>query len=316
MAFNCKNIKIKQGNKGKQVTELQEALKTLGYLPKTFKATGEFKADTFKAVKKFQEATKNTPDGWVGPQTCKSLNSKLNALKSVKKTTDNTLDCPKIYLKEKSKDKEKVKILQTMLKEFGYYTRQVDGDYGPYTKEAVSAYQRNTSGLRVDGEFGPVTCKKFTEKYKEEQKKKATAKNTKTTTKKTVVLDPNRPDPKKNIIKEKDANLSIDGIFFIASSITPSTPFNYGNYSTLDMMDGTSYTYQTHPKQREYSVDIYLHKRDLAELRNEFEKMTKRVCKVLSNDIIVGNYVINVTYAWSNLSSHRKVTLKLTEWRG
>ena len=315
MTLNCKNIKLKQGNKSKKVTELQEALKTLGYLDKKFNADGNYNSETTAAVKKFQKATKNTVDGWVGPQTCKSLNNKLTATKSVKKTTSNAINCPKINLKKGSKGND-VKTLQTMLKQLGYYTRQVDGEFGDFTKQAVEDYQRSTGTLAIDGVFGPVTCKKLTAKIEEENKKSANAKNTKTTTKKTVVLDPNRPDPDKNVISEKEANLSIDGIFFIASSISPTTPFNYGNYNTLDMMDGTSYTYQAHPKQHEYSVDIYLHKHQLADLRNEFEKMTKRVCKVMSNDIIVGNYVINVTYAWSNLASHRKVTLKLTEWRG
>lgn len=315
MSLNCKNIKLKQGQKSTKVAELQQALMKLGYLPKTFKADGNYGVETTAAVKKFQKATKNTVDGWVGPQTCKSLNKKTTTTTSVTKTTTNAINCPKINLKKGSKGDD-VKTLQTMLKALGYYTRQIDGDFGQYTDSAVKAYQRNAGGLLVDGIFGPVTCKKLTAKYTETITKQNNAKNSTTTVKKTVVLDPNRPDTSKNVIPEKEANLSIDGIFLIASTITPNTGFRYGNYNTLDMMDGTSYTYQTHPKQLEYTVETYLHKDKFKRLKNEFDKMTKRVCKVINEDIEAGKYVVNISYAWSNLVTHRKITIKLTEWRG
>ena len=315
MSLNCKNIKLKQGQKSTKVAELQQALMKLGYLPKTFKADGNYGVETTAAVKKFQKATKNTVDGWVGPQTCASLNKKTTTTTSVTKTTANAINCPNINLKKGSKG-ENVKTLQTMLKALGYYTRQIDGDFGQYTDSAVKAYQRNAGGLLVDGIFGPVTCKKLTAKYTETITKQNNAKNSTTTVKKTVVLDPNRPDTSKNVIPEKEANLSIDGIFLIASTITPNTGFRYGNYNTLDMMDGTSYTYQTHPKQLEYTVETYLHKDKFKRLKNEFDKMTKRVCKVINEDIEAGKYVVNISYAWSNLVTHRKITIKLTEWRG
>lgn len=315
MSLNCKNIKLKQGQKSTKVAELQQALMKLGYLPKTFKADGNYGVETTAAVKKFQKATKNTVDGWVGPQTCASLNKKTTTTTSVTKTTANAINCPNINLKKGSKG-ENVKTLQTMLKALGYYTRQIDGDFGQYTDSAVKAYQRNAGGLLVDGIFGPVTCKKLTAKYTETITKQNNAKNSTTTVKKTVVLDPNRPDTSKNVIPEKEANLSIDGIFLIASTITPNTGFRYGNYNTLDMMDGTSYTYQTHPKQLEYTIETYLHKDKFKRLKNEFDKMTKRVCKVINEDIEAGKYVVNISYAWSNLVTHRKITIKLTEWRG
>ena len=296
-----------------KVAELQKGLQKLGYLSKDVDANGIFGAETTEAVKKFQKATKNTVDGWVGPQTCKSFNKKLTTNNNVSKTTSNAIDCPKINLKKGSKGNN-VKTLQTMLNKLGYYTRQIDGDFGDFTKQAVEDYQRAAGGLAIDGIFGPVTCKKLTAKYAEVTKKAANTKTT-TTTKK-VVTDANKPDPKKNVYKAKQANLDIDGIYLIATTITPNTGFRYGNYATLDMMDGTSYTYQTHPSQLEYTVECYMHKDDFKELKNEFEKMSKRVCNVTNEDIEAGKYVINISYAWSNLVTHRKVTLKLTEWRG
>lgn len=299
--------------KSTKVAELQQALIKLGYLQKNFKADGNYGAETTTAVKKFQKATKNTIDGWVGPQTCKSLNKKLTTNNNVSKTVSNAINCPNINLKKGSKGNN-VKTLQTMLNKLGYYTRQIDGDFGDFTKQAVEDYQRNAGGLLIDGIFGPVTCKKLTAKYAEVTKNTATTKTTTTTTK--VVTDPNKPDPKKNVYQAREANLNIDGIYLIASTITPNTGFRYGNYATLDMMDGTSYTYQQHPSQLEYTVECYMHKNSFKQLKNEFEKMTKRVCNVTNEDIEAGKYVINISYAWSNLVTHRKITLKLTEWRG
>lgn len=50
----------------------------------------------------------------------------------------------------------KVRELQDKLKKIGYYTRQVDGSYGPYTTSAVKSYQR-AKGLVIDGCVGNQT---------------------------------------------------------------------------------------------------------------------------------------------------------------
>ena len=49
-----------------------------------------------------------------------------------------------------------VKQLQTRLKELGYYTGAIDGDYGPGTRQAVIVFQKQ-HGLDADGEAGPKT---------------------------------------------------------------------------------------------------------------------------------------------------------------
>lgn len=53
-----------------------------------------------------------------------------------------------------------VKALQTALKEMGLYSDNVDGKFGPNTKAAVIAFQRN-KGISADGIVGPNTKKKF-----------------------------------------------------------------------------------------------------------------------------------------------------------
>lgn len=47
--------------------------------------------------------------------------------------------------------------IQTKLKRWGYYIGNVDGIYGPLTKEAVKYFQRK-NGLSVDGIVGPKTA--------------------------------------------------------------------------------------------------------------------------------------------------------------
>jgi peptidoglycan hydrolase-like protein with peptidoglycan-binding domain len=54
-----------------------------------------------------------------------------------------------------------VKALQRALKALGYPVGKVDGDYGPVTKTAVTAFQR-AAGLTADGIFGPKTLNALT----------------------------------------------------------------------------------------------------------------------------------------------------------
>ena len=49
-----------------------------------------------------------------------------------------------------------VRSVQKRLKELGYYTGTVDGDYGSSTEKAVRAFQQK-NGLTVDGKVGPTT---------------------------------------------------------------------------------------------------------------------------------------------------------------
>lgn len=80
--LDCSDARgLKRGDKGEKVTLLQTHLKTLGYYVKidgyTLKVDGDYGVYTEKAVKAFQKATGNSQDGWFGPVTCKSLNSKI-----------------------------------------------------------------------------------------------------------------------------------------------------------------------------------------------------------------------------------------------
>ena len=75
-----------------------------------------------------------------------------------------TLNCETVNLKKGSKGNE-VKELQTILKNMGYYNRQIDGEFGAYTEDAVKKLQKN-QGNSVDGWFGSKTCKKYYQNQK------------------------------------------------------------------------------------------------------------------------------------------------------
>ena len=51
-----------------------------------------------------------------------------------------------------------VKDLQSRLHGLGYYTGEIDGEFGPGTKEAVTAFQK-ANGLEADGIVGEETSK-------------------------------------------------------------------------------------------------------------------------------------------------------------
>ena len=58
---------------------------------------------------------------------------------------------------------EAVRTIQRKLKELGYYTGSVDGDFGEATDKAVKAFQK-ANGLTADGKVGEQTLKKLNDK--------------------------------------------------------------------------------------------------------------------------------------------------------
>lgn len=162
--FDCSNTSLKKGsNNTEKVKTLQTQLKTLGYY--NGKIDGSFGPLTDSAVRAFQRAYNLKVDGYFGSESCKKLNQVVESKTQANTTTTVTgFDCTKISLKRGSKDKANVEKLQTMLKAAGYYNRQVDGDFGKYTEDAVKALQQAT-GHDPDGWFGPKTCPDLNKAY-------------------------------------------------------------------------------------------------------------------------------------------------------
>ena len=63
---------------------------------------------------------------------------------------------------------ERVWALQQRLQDLGYYTDLIDGQYGPGTREAVTAFQRD-HGLAADGIAGEETLRVLNTAEKEKK---------------------------------------------------------------------------------------------------------------------------------------------------
>ena len=159
-----KDYYLETGSSGKKVRTLQSRLIELGYL--SGKVTGEYDAATRAAVLAFQKSYKELwDDGVAGPQTLKLLYSK-NARKSssVAASIGETLQL--------GSTGSAVRSLQKRLKELGYFSSSIDGDYGDLTENAVKLFQEQ-NGLKVDGKAGSATLDKLysntAEKFKDKE---------------------------------------------------------------------------------------------------------------------------------------------------
>ncbi len=140
---------LKPGVKSDEVTKLQTKLKELGYL--SGEVDGQYGPGTAEAVKLFQEQTGLAPDGVAGNATLTTLyggNAPTYIPTPTPSATPSRL--------QKGDQGTAVSSLQQRLKDLGYLSGAVDGDYGGATQEAVRFFQRQ-NGLEVDGVCGPGT---------------------------------------------------------------------------------------------------------------------------------------------------------------
>ena len=163
---------LRPGDTGEAVKNLQYRLKELGYYSAS--RDGVYGSQTRTAVMAFQTRNGLTVDGIAGPATLKKLNSS-SAIKagstgsttggSTGGTTGGTAGTTTTTLKTNQSLKpgdnnDQVRALQARLKELGYYSNTIDGEYGYGTRQAVLAFQRN-NGLTQDGIAGEATLKKM-----------------------------------------------------------------------------------------------------------------------------------------------------------
>ena len=78
-SLNCSGIQLSKGSSGNNVEALQKILKDKGYY--TGEITSIFDETLENSVKAYQRANNLTVDGWVGSQTCNSLNGGGNGTK-------------------------------------------------------------------------------------------------------------------------------------------------------------------------------------------------------------------------------------------
>lgn len=138
---------------GIEVREMQRRLKELGYL--TGEADGQFGSATERAVKAFQYQHNLKDDGYAGEQT-------LNLLYSAQAQTfvPTPTPSPTPSMLSSGSNGDEVKRMQQRLKELGFYTGEIDGDFGKGTKNAVMVFQKQHD-LEADGIAGAMTLTKL-----------------------------------------------------------------------------------------------------------------------------------------------------------
>lgn len=146
-------------------------------IPKIYPADGVFDADTERAVRAFQQQFNLTPDGLVGKATWYRIAFIYNNVKRL-----SELDSEGLRLEDVSRQFPEtlqtgasgpgVQLLQYFLAVVGAYydqlpewnVNEIDGVFGPKTREAVEAYQR-MMGLPVNGIVDRVTWNALVSTY-------------------------------------------------------------------------------------------------------------------------------------------------------
>lgn len=165
---------MRQGNRGSDVSRLQEYLQKAGFYDYG-SITGTYGPATQRAVRSFQQARGLQVDGIAGPQTLGRINSEIGSTGSsgsssssassgssssnVSSGSSNVTLNGQI-LRSGSSGKA-VELLQEELKKLGFFTASISGAYNQSTVNAVRDLQRQ-AGITVDGVYGPQTHRAIT----------------------------------------------------------------------------------------------------------------------------------------------------------
>lgn len=141
---------LQSGDSGSKVKSLQQSLKKLGFY--TGSIDGKYGSSTVSAVKAFQRKAGLTADGKAGAKTLAAI-----AAGKITNTSGSTAtESASPATLSLGSSGTAVKNLQQALKNLGYYTGSVDGQYGAGTAGAVKAFQRDAN-LYADGKAGAKT---------------------------------------------------------------------------------------------------------------------------------------------------------------
>jgi len=146
------NTYLENGQSNNKVTQMQNRLISLGYLEGN--ASGRFCDITEMAVISFQTRNSLDTDGVAGPGTLQKLYS------SSARKASGAVGVIGVSLKKGDENSDAVRLLQSKLKSYGFYSGNVDGDFGQGTEDSVKAFQR-ANGLTADGKAGASTLTKL-----------------------------------------------------------------------------------------------------------------------------------------------------------
>ncbi len=136
------------GDSGSDVLRLQQSLTTLGFDPGG--TDGRFGRGTENAVKAYQKSEGLTVDGKAGSLTLNALYQAADNTSTTYATATNSSTL------QYGDSGERVRLLQTALKDLGYTIGTVDGKFGLLTRTAVIAFQRSKK-ITADGLAGTKT---------------------------------------------------------------------------------------------------------------------------------------------------------------
>ena len=152
---------IRLNNKGELVKTVQIRLKELGYYAGSI--SGTYDKATQSAVKAFQKKNGLTADGVCGSGTQSALlsgNAVSAAATATPLPTATPTPAPTFQVPDKTVRKgttgNDAKLVQQRLKDLGYLTGKVDGDFGTASVTALKTFQTR-HGLEADGEAGNAT---------------------------------------------------------------------------------------------------------------------------------------------------------------
>ena len=146
---------LRQGSRGEGVTVLQRALVDAGY---SVTVDGIFGSGTRGVVMAFQRSCGLVADGLVGPKTAAAIEAGPAGREQDQEETSDIASLVAVMgtsLLSVGSRGAAVEALQQALVNSGY-PLDVDGDFGPRTRQAVERFQEDR-GLIVDGTVGPQT---------------------------------------------------------------------------------------------------------------------------------------------------------------
>ncbi|WP_332695063.1 peptidoglycan-binding protein [Halalkalibacter lacteus] len=151
---------LRVGMDHSDVKELQDVLKKKGHF--TFeRSTGYYGPITADAVRDFQRKHKLQVDGIAGPQTLSKLLSEMGgqapaAPSKPSTSTSGSGSLTNTTMLRFGSSGKQVEQLQQKLKEKGYYSFSITGQFARITEQAVRDFQK-ASNIKVDGIVGPQT---------------------------------------------------------------------------------------------------------------------------------------------------------------
>ncbi|BAZ05301.1 peptidoglycan-binding domain-containing protein [Calothrix sp. NIES-3974] len=145
-------LAAKVGDRGASVTNIQRCLRQLGIYNGPI--TGYFGSQTETAVRQFQSRNGIPAIGVVGPQTSRALQSRCQAAARPPVSPSNPGG-----LRVGSRG-DAVLRLQQNLRQLGFYTGPITGNFGTQTQQAVIRFQR-AYGITPDGVAGRETLDKI-----------------------------------------------------------------------------------------------------------------------------------------------------------